>query len=266
VRAVAALVRHSLWRWRALLVAMTIFLVVFQFFMIFGARSLEQAGTFSQLETLMPEFIRQLTNVAMASFRGFVLFGYSHPLVQLFLMAMAIGLGTEPAGEIEMRFVDLTMARPVPRWAPIVRTAIVIAVATGGAILSMLAATSIGLRLLAPPGRAPDARVIVSLAVNLGFLILAWGGVSLALAVSARRRATAIAASGFLAFAAFVVDFVSRFWRAVAPIARLSPFHYFNPFAMMGGEPLAVSNIGVLAAIFVAGIAAAQIIYARRDL
>src|SRR5215831_9316793 len=207
--AVAALVRHSLRRWRGFLIAMTIALIAFQFFMIFAARSFDDSGAFAQMKTIMPEFLQQWTNMAAASFRGFVLFGYSHPIVALFLTATAIAIGTEPALEIESRFVDLLLSRPIARSAVIGRSVVVLLVATVIAAMSMPAATAVGLRLIAPSrAHTVDARVVVSLAINLAFVVLAWGGIALVLASLVKRRSTATAVCGFLAFAAFIVDYV----------------------------------------------------------
>jgi beta-exotoxin I transport system permease protein len=267
MKGVMTLVGHSLRRWRAFLAATAMMLVAFQFFMIIAARSLELSGRFGLLEAVMPAFMSQWTNMAAASFAGFVLFGYSHPLVQLFLVATAIGIGSEPAGEIDTKFIDLLMARPLARSVPINRTLVMLVMVALGAMVVMLAATWSGLRLLAPAtARQPQLRVVVSLATNLAFLVLAWGGIALALASLSRRRSTVAAASGLLAFAMFVLDYVGRFWDAVAPIARVSPFHYFDPFGMMGGQPLATSNVVTLLAVFVVGAVIANIAYARRDL
>lgn len=263
----AALVGHSLRRRRGLLAAISLMLVVFQWFMILTARNFEQSGGFRQIAALMPAFMAQWTNMMAASFTGFVLFGYSHPLVQLFLVAMAISIGIEPVGEIETRFVDLTMARPLGRTTAINRTLIVLAVSTAIAVGSMLVATFSGLRLLTPAAvRAPQPSVIVSLAANLALLVLVWGGIALAIAACARRRATAGAATGFLAFATFVLDYVGRFWAAVKPFSRISPFHYFDPFAMIGGRGLVTSDVVTLLAMFAASAAIASAAYAWRDL
>ena len=264
---VITLVRHSLRRWRGFLAATTLVLVVFQFFMILAARSLELSGRFRLLEAVLPAFMTEASNMIAASFTGFVLFGYSHPLVQLFLIATAIALGSEPAAEIDTKFIDLLMSRPLPRTAPINRTLVMLILAAVGAMVCMLAATWSGLRLLAPASaRQPTARVVVSLAANLACLVLAWGGMTVALASLSRRRSTVAATTGLLAFTMSVLDYVGRFWDAVAPIARVSPFHYFDPFGMMGGQPLATSNVVTLLSIFVAGAVIANIAYARRDL
>jgi beta-exotoxin I transport system permease protein len=264
---VLTLVRHSLRRWRVFLAATALVLVVFQFFMILAARSLELSGRFQFLEAVMPAFMSEWTNMMAASFSGFVLFGYSHPLVQIFLIAMAIGLGSEPAAEIDTKFIDLMMSRPLPRATPINRTLVVLLLTTIGAMVCMLAATFSTLRLLAPASaRQPEPRVVVSLAANLGCLVLAWGGITVALASVSRRRATVAGTCGLLAFAMFVLDYVGRFWEAVTPLSRVSPFHYFDPFGMMGGQPLATSNVLTLLGVFFAGAVMANIAYARRDL
>lgn len=264
---VMTLVRHSLRRWRVFLSAATVVLVAFQFFMILAARNLELSGRFQLLEAMLAAFVSQWSNMMAASFTGFVLFGYSHPLVQLFLVATAIGLGSEPAAEIDTKFVDLLMSRPLPRAAPINRTVMVLIVVAIGAMVCMLAATWSGLRFLAPASaRQPQPVVVLSLAFNLGCLVLAWGGITVALAAGSRRRSTVTGACGLLAFAMFVLDYVGRFWEAVAPLSRLSPFHYFDPFGIMGGQPLSTSNVVTLLGIFVAGAVIANIAYARRDL
>jgi ABC-type transport system involved in multi-copper enzyme maturation permease subunit len=264
---VMTLVGHSLRRWRGFLVATALMLIAFQFFMIVAARSLELSGRFGLLEAVMPAFMSQWTNMAAASFAGFVLFGYSHPLVQLFLVATAIGIGSEPAGEVETKFIDLLMARPLARGVAINRTLVVLVLMAVGATACMLTATWTGLQLLAPAtARQPQLRVVVSLAVNLACLVLAWGGIALALASLSRRRATVAAACGLLAFAMFVLDYVGRFWDAVAPIARVSPFHYFDPFGMMGGQPLAMLDLVTLLGVFVVGAVIANLAYSRRDL
>jgi hypothetical protein len=267
VTGVATLLHHSLRRWRVLLGVIVCVLVAFQFFVIFAARSLELSGRFKFIEAVLPSFMTQWTNMMAATFTGFVLFGYSHPTVQLFLVAMAIAIGSEPAAEIDMRFVDLMMARPLARAVPIVRTILLLILASAAAVGCMVVATVIGLSAFAPAtARAPSLRTVLSLAANLEMLVLAWGGIALALACLSKRRSTATATCGLLAFATFVLDYVGRFWDPVAPISRVSPFHYFDPFAMTGGRPLAASDILTLFAIFVGGAGIAHVAYHRRDL
>ncbi|HYU27336.1 MAG TPA: ABC transporter permease subunit [Thermoanaerobaculia bacterium] len=261
---IATLVAHSLRRRRGFLATTVVVMCGFQFFVILAARSIFRSGGFQQLQTMMPS---SLAKMMTASFQGLVLFGYSHPLVELFLMAVAISIGTELAAEIESKFVDLLMARPLRRTVVVGRSLAVLLVATLLAVGSMMTGTALGLHFLAPEGtELPPARVVVSLAANLTLLVLAWGGIALMFASFARRRATAAAVCGFLAFSMFVLDWVGRLWETVRPLSRLSPFHYFSPFAMIGGQPLERADVAALAGIFIATSAVAAMIYARRDL
>src|SRR5215813_14269256 len=101
--AVIALVRYSLRRRRGFLLSVALALTLFQVVIIFVARNLEQSGRFDLMKGLMPDFIAEWTHMGAASFQGFVLFGYSDPVVHVFLAAIAISVGLEPVAEIESR-------------------------------------------------------------------------------------------------------------------------------------------------------------------
>jgi len=261
------LVAHSLRRRRGFLIAVTLGLAAFQFLIIFIARTLEQSGRFQLMQGLMPDFIAQWTHMGAASFHGFVLFGYSDPVVHVFLAAIAISVGIEPVVDIESRFVDLLMARPVARWTIVTRTVVVLVVVTALALLSMFTANEGGLLLLAPSTAVrPSLTVVMSLATGLGFLMLAWGCIALAIASGSRRRATAGAVCGFLAFAMFILDYVGKFWDPAGTLSAISPFHYFDPFGMIGGAALQVADVLALVAFSLVSVIVAHVAYARRDL
>ncbi|MGZ5477001.1 MAG: hypothetical protein ACXW3E_13875 [Thermoanaerobaculia bacterium] len=267
MRAILTLVRHSIRRRRLLLAAMCFILFQFQIVMILAARGLENSGGFPQLGNFMPTFMEEWTNMVALSFRGMTMFGYSHPVVLLFFIAVAIAIGSEPAAEIDTKFVDLLMARPLSRSVPVNRSIVVLLIATAAGIASMIAGTTAGLALFAPPSAlTPDLRTVLSLAANLSLIVLAWGAITLAVASFAKRAATAAGSAALLAFAMVILDYVGRFWEAARPVSRLSPFHYFNPFQIIGGQPLRRTDLLVLFAIFVIGCLVANIAYARRDL
>jgi ABC-type transport system involved in multi-copper enzyme maturation permease subunit len=267
VRALAALAGHSLRRRRGLLVALALVLIVFQVLMVFTAKNYEETGGFRVMSALMPQFIAQLTNMMALTFAGFVLFGYSHPILQLFLIAMAISIGTEPVAEIETRFVDLMMSRPLRRLTIVARTVVVLLIAIVLAVGTLMVATFTALWLFAPPNvRLPESRTIVALSANLTLLVLAWGGMGLGLASFSKRRATAATVCGFLAFATFVLDYAGKFWKAIEPLSRISPFHYFNSFALIGGRTLAMADVAALTAMFAVPAVIAGVVYAWRDL
>jgi len=265
--AIVPLVAYSLRRRRGFLISVALALAVFQFVIILVARSLELSGRFQLMQGLMPDFIAEWTHMGAASFRGFVLFGYSDPVVHVFLAAIAISVGIEPVMEIESKFVDLLMARPVARWTIVARSMVVIVFVTWIALLTMFAANEGAMLLLAPSTAArPPLTVVASLATGLGFLMLAWGCIALAIASWSRRRATAGAVCGFLAFAMFILDYLGRFWDPARTLSAMSPFHYFDPFGMIGGAALQFSDVLALVGFSVVSVVVAHVAYARRDL
>jgi ABC-type transport system involved in multi-copper enzyme maturation permease subunit len=267
VTGLLALTGHSLRRRRGLLVALALVLIVFQVLMVLTAKNYEETGGFRAMASLMPQFIAQLTNMLAMTFAGFVLFGYSHPILQFFLIAMAISIGTEPVAEIETRFVDLMMSRPLRRATIVARTVLVLLISMALAVGTLMAATFAALWLFAPANvPLPHARTIAALSLNLWLLVLAWGGMALGLASFSKRRATAATICGFLAFGTFVLDYAGKFWKAIEPASRLSPFHYFNSFALIGGRALAASDVAALATMFAVPAVLAVALYARRDL
>jgi hypothetical protein len=88
----------------------------------------------------------------------------------------------------------------------------------------------------------------------------------MAIAVRAPRRGVAGAATGVLALAAFLMDYVGRVWPAAQTWARLSPFHYFSPLELVMGTPLRAAHLTVLLGVGCAGIATSYVLFARRDI
>lgn len=267
MNSVLVLVRHSLRRRRGFLSAIVSILFLFQFLLIGVGRELHKSGMFAQIGNFLPDFMQSFASLGAMSFRGMVSFGYSHPIVEIFLIAMAIGIAAESATEIETKFVDVLMARPVRRIASINRSVIVLLLCTIATVGSMLIGTFVGVHFLTPEGAdAPAPRLIATLAMNLTCLVLAWGAIALVIASMSKRQSTVTSTCGLLAFVMFVIDYVGRIWNKLDPVALLSPFHYYSPFQLLGGAALRWADVFVLIGIFVAGAVAANVIYARRDL
>ena len=101
---------------------------------------------------------------------------------------------------------------------------------------------------------------------SLGAIVLCWGGVAMAVASGARRRATAAGATAVTALAAYLVDYLGRIWDPARLAGRLSPFHYFEPMTLIAGGAANTRNLVVLFAIGAAGVTVAYVRFARRDL
>jgi ABC-2 type transport system permease protein len=264
------LLGHTLRRTRTLILATGGLLALFQVVMILVARSIDQSGTFEQLGALLPPFLRELLGpsfTAFLSFAGIVSVGYFHLAVMGAVIALSIALATIPASEIETGFLELLMSRPVPRHWIVTRTVAVTVLATVVVLGAMVGATWTTLQTIAPRSAVlPSLSLILSMAANLGALMLCWAGVAMAIGCASRRRGIAAGSAGWLALMAFLLDYVGRLWKPAETIAWASPFRYYNPLEMVMGAPLPGKDVAVLGITAIVGFAAAYVLFARRDL
>jgi ABC-type transport system involved in multi-copper enzyme maturation permease subunit len=183
------------------------------------------------------------------------------------LVGLTIAIGTEPAGEIETRFVDLTLARPLPREALVIRTSIVLAVAGVLMLVAMLAGTWTGLSCCVPAdAERPPFGVFARLAISLATVITCWGGITLIIGSASRRRAVAASVAGVLALTAYLLDYLGRAWQPAAPVSKVSPFHYFEPMAVITTQSLSAADTTILLALGAAGVVVSYIAIGRRDI
>lgn len=266
--ATVVLAVHSLKRIRAILIGISLVLAGFQFLLTQVAVFLMSSQAFGMLSTLMPEFMRSLPGPSMLlSFTGVVSLGYFHPIVLAALVGLTIAIATEPAAEIETRFVDLTLARPVARTQVVTRTLIVLVVSGTLVLGMMIAGTWIGLACCTPAtAPRPSAAIVRSLVLNLTLIAWCWGGIALAVAAAVKRRATAGGLSGVVALAAYLLDYLGRAWDPARFVSQLSPFHYFEPMSLISGAGLSGRNVAVLLATGLFGTAVSYALLSRRDL
>jgi hypothetical protein len=72
--------------------------------------------------------------------------------------------------------------------------------------------------------------------------------------------------AGGAAAALMLVDYLSRVWRPLQGLARLSPFHYYNPLDLVAGRPMPAGDIGILLGTGAIATCIAFILFRRRDL
>ncbi len=259
----------SLKRARALLIVSGLLLVAFQVLLVLISGSIERAGEFEQLASLLPPFARTLIGPSLASvmsFRGLVCLGFFDLGIVIALLALTIAVATVPASEVEIGFVDLILARPLRRHWIITRTIALLLLVIFLMLTLMLAGTWAGLAIFAPKDATwPSPGMLGSLALNLGLLMLCWGSVALALA-AACRRIVASAVTGLLAFTALLLDLTGRLWPPANSVAWLSPFRYFIPFDLVMGSPLPVENMIVLWTLAMTGFILAYYFFSQRDI
>ncbi len=264
------LLAHSLKRIRTLVLTMGVLLAGFQVILIGVAKSIQRSGGFAQLSAMLPSFARDMIGPSLTSFMsfaGFVCLGYFHLAVMGTLVALSIALATLPASEVETGFIDLVLSRPLARHWIITRTIMLLILSIAELLALMMLGTWIGLETIAPRDAAwPSVNLLLSLALNLGLLMLCWSGVAMAIGSAARRRSVAGAIAGLLALTAFLLDYVGRMWQPLESVAWLSPFRYYSPFELVMGTALPGKNLAVLGAIALSGFVAAYILFSRRDI
>jgi ABC-2 type transport system permease protein len=269
IRGTGVLVRHSLARLRTVLLVMALSLAAFQVLLALAGAELLRSGKFEQLASLIPAFVRDLVGtalVSMMSFSGIMALGYYHVAIVAVLVSLVVTIATEPAAEIETGFSDLVLARAVSRAAVITRSVVLLIVCPAFVIGAMRLGTHLGLWWALPAGAArPAASLVWSLAFSLWSVLVCWGGVSLAISAVARRRAVAGSIAGSAAAALMLIDYLSRVWKPLRGIARLSPFHYYNPLDLVMGKPLPLADIGILLGTAATAVTIAYVLFNRRD-
>ena len=261
------LVGRSLRRIWPLTAALAALLAAFQFALVAVAASYERAGSFAFLSALVPDFAKGHIGAGLTSFAAMTTTGYFEPMIVMLVAQFAIYVAAEPAAEIEGGLVDTVLARPLPRHWLVTRTLIVMVIGTVALMIAMGAATSLGLRQIAPPrARWPEPRIVLQLMVNLLMVTWCFGAATLAAAGWARRRVTAQAPLAVAAIAYYLLNFVSTMWEPARAFAWLSPFHYFAGAAILSGAGRLTFNLSVLAAATLVAAAIAYWQFNRRDL
>lgn len=264
------LLRHSLKRARLLVITAGVLLAAFQLVLILVAKAIDKSGGFKQLGDLLPPFARALMGPALASFMSFsgiVCVGYIDLGVLGSLVALIIALSTVPTSEVETGYIDLILSRPLARHWIVTRTVLLIVAVTLFLLASMVAGTWIGLETVAPRATPwPTPKMILSLAINLGLLMLCWSGIAMAIGAASRRRAVAGGLAGLLALTTYLLDYVGRMWKPAEAVAWLSPFRYYSPFELVMGHSIPTKNLLVLVGIALAGFVAAYLVFSRRDI
>ncbi len=270
MRGAMALLWNSLRRVRFLVLTMGVLLAAFQVLLNVVAASIELSQGFAGISDMVPDFMRELMGpsfVGLMSFAGIVCVGYFHIAVMGSLVGLTIALATEPASEIETRFMDLVLSRPLARRWIIVRSVAALLLVTVFVLAMMILGTWVGLKTQAPPGvEWPSWYLLRQLALNLGVLMLCWGGVTLAISSVSRRRGVAGALAGLLALTTFLLDYVARAWEPAEKVGWLSPFRYYSPLDMVIGLEIPARNLWVLGGIAVSGVLLAFWLFSRRDI
>lgn len=96
-------------------------------------------------------------------------------------------------------------------------------------------------------------------------LFTSWGGIALLVGATKREAGPVIAWVSGLIATSFVLDFLARVWTPVQGLRPLSLFTYYRPAEIVQAG-LSLRDPAVLAGVAIVSLAAAALVFGRRDL
>ena len=234
------------------------------------ARSLNVAEVMSAMPDVMLQTFMGTgasPDLARGPYGGFLFYfsgvflGIGPILAALFAMFIAPGL---LAGEWERGTLDTLLARPLPRRAYVLtRFAVFVAVATTTALVVLLAHV-----LVIGPIAAFDVPLRgVLLALLAWWLIaVAFGAIGFLIAAARLSAGAGSAAVLALLLAMLVLNVAALTSDAARPLAEISFFKHWRPLDMLFKEVAEAAAFALPAGVAVLGLAAAVLVFERRDL
>lgn len=264
---VAVLLRHHARRPGLTLALLGVGMFLFGWVLTRIAPTLSQAGAVrGVIAMLPPAFGTMLSQEVLGNLtpRGFLGFGYTHPFALLMMSVWAVRVTAGAlGGEIGHGTMDLVAARPVSR-SSLVAAAVVTLLGGLAAIAGCeVAGTAVG--LAGRPVEGLTAAEFLPVAGMCWLAFAAFGAVGLLVSAGARHGGAVTGALAALIGVSFVLDYVARLWVPLHPARPLSLFLYYQPQGILaaGAGP---RDVAVLVGVAVVAIAAAFLVFARRDL
>jgi ABC-type transport system involved in multi-copper enzyme maturation permease subunit len=255
-----------LWRQHALmLVPMCAGLAIFMFILTRVAPAPGEMGLFQTLIAMIPKSVLAMMGgaIAISSARGIIAFGYIHPFFLAIMTAWVLRTtGGTLAGEIGRGTMDLIASRPVSRAGLVISTWALAIVGIALLATSAWIGTAVGLQIRSLDVTARDVAIVPAMGA---LMFAAWTSIGLLISASQRDAGSVIAWTSGLIVVSFVVLFLAQVWSPAETIRPFSLFTYFQPQVIVL-RGVGTTEIGVLAVVTVAGLAAAIGVFHRRDL
>jgi ABC-2 type transport system permease protein len=261
----------ALYRRRRMLVGLILGMVAFEALIIVITRTIPPEEMFAGSIRQPPSAFRALSGssgaVSLASYPGLVGAGLVHPFWIAMQLTVVGSFGAAAvAADVEAGTIELLMVRPISRARLLAeRTA---ALVTGSVLVTAAATATVAIGVAATPRLQETvslAGVAAAGVLGLG-LALCIAGPVLAVSAAGRHRGQVVGATIAFGAVGFAVNFIAQAWPTVSFLRFLSPFHYYTPADALVSGTVPVGSMAVLLAVFVAGIAGAVRLLARRDL
>jgi hypothetical protein len=170
------------------------------------------------------------------SARGFLSFGFVHPLLLLLVLVPVVSTGVAAAaGDIDSRRAELLFACPVRRTLFYDAKLLSCAVVGLGVVSGAVVGAEVG-RLLSEDMRSlsPWAPVVVGL--QLLPLLVFFAGATFALSALSRTHAAAQGRAVAVVAGSYLLNVLALLWSPLSWASRLDPFHWYQPLAPVGGR------------------------------
>ncbi|MCG3126795.1 MAG: hypothetical protein CHACPFDD_01650 [Phycisphaerae bacterium] len=214
-------------------------IIVFETLLVWAIESFsrEIAGIWAARPALQ-RFARLFMGAEMGAEIGpaaLLTIGFVHPILLVCVFGAAIAALTRvTVAEIERGTAELLLTLPVSRGAAYAGGTL------GGALagLPLCAAPLAGLWLgirIRPLSETVALERFVPLAVNFAALYLAVCGLAALLGAIARRRGVAIGGVLAILLVSLLLNLLSQFWDAIAPLTYLGLLRYYRALPIVGG-------------------------------
>jgi ABC-type transport system involved in multi-copper enzyme maturation permease subunit len=224
----------------------------------------------SQFKALMesgvfPEQFARFGSGDIFSLPGSIALGFIHPIAIILTSVFSIGFSaTAIAGERQRGTLEVALARPVSRRA-FYLTVLTAAFGFVAVVVTALLAGSVAGSLFSGVADQLTIRNLPLLWLNGVLLFGSFASVGLAASVSFDRLSPALGVTLGFVVVMYVFEVLGSLWPAAEFLQPYSLFHYLQPKLVLIGQGTPRDG-AVLAAVIVAAMIWALVVFPRRDL
>jgi ABC-2 type transport system permease protein len=255
--------RRILWEQRVRLPLILAFALAWGFLLVtlFGHLS-------PQERNLGPQEVQiALRLLGIDALAAWVTVGQQHPLFLGAATLFLVGGGVRAiAGELEAGTLELVLTRPVSRVRYLLSWIAVLVPGAAGIALAYSLGCIIAWELFHPAGGHVHPWYMLASAVYTALLLSAIAGVSLLASSLSSERSRALTWAAALVIGSYAWNFLLSLVSSLRPLARVSPWWYYAPGALIDRGSVPWADGAVLLAITLGTGAAALVVFTRRDL
>ena len=214
---------------------------------------------------LIPPQFAQFGGGDIFSLTGSVALGMVHPIAVGLNIVFAVGFCSAAiAGERQRGTLEILLARPLSRRTTYATLALAAALFIGVTTAAFIAGAILG---STATGRLDELGLsnVPLLWLNAWLLFGAFGAISLALSVSFDRLSPALGIGLAVVLVSYFLDVLGSLWPDAKGLQPYSLAHYLDPKAILNGDADPTDFV-VLAVVLALAVAAALVIFPRRDL